>query len=268
MNISALLLSDEAVIMQAPPFERLSAFKNTAVHVFSTPVRNMGVDDVPLAHAEEVATFATEKRRIEHLTGRWLLGKALQTEGVSDLSVIEVVRNEYRAPSLRFIQGVWKRTPLPNISISHSHGTAFVALAPPALLVGLDAEPLGRQLAENAYDMMAKGHELEHLRNTPEDVFRMWTGKEAVQKCLGKGMHLNPRDIQISTGSPDGEISIENLKIQLEYWKEMDYHLSLATVSANPQKPTPEDRLLEATRRAMEEQPDWGVGCKTQRSGA
>ena len=117
MNISALLLSDEAVIMQAPPFERLSAFKNTAVHVFSTPVRNMGVGDVPLAHAEEVATFATEKRRIEHLTGRWLLGKALQTEGVSDLSVIEVV-HEYRAPSLRFIQGVWKRTPCQHLHFS------------------------------------------------------------------------------------------------------------------------------------------------------
>ena len=109
---------------------------------------------------------------------------------------------------------------------------------------------------------------LEHLRQTPADVFKMWTGKEAVQKCLGKGMHLNPRDIQISIGSNEGEISIENLKIQLEYWTESGYHLSLATAPANPRKLTPEDRLLEETRRAMESQPDWSVGCKTQRSGA
>lgn len=32
--------------------------------------------------------------------------------------------------------------------------------------------------------------------------------------------------------------------------------------------PTPEDRLLEATRSAMEADPDWGVGCKTTREGA
>ena len=254
--------------MQAPPLQRLTTLKTAAVHVFSTAVRDIPIGDVPLAQAGEVASFATEKRRMEHLTGRWLLGQALHEWGVTDLTTIEVERNEYRAPSLTFIQGVWKRTPLPNISISHSDGTAFVALAPPDVFVGLDAEPLERQLAENAYDMMAKGDELEHLRQTPADVFRMWTGKEAVQKCLGKGMHLNPRDIQIPIGSDEGEISIENLKIKLEYWTENGYHLSLATAPANPRKLTPEDRLLEETRRAMESQPDWGVGCKTQRSGA
>ena len=231
------------------------------------PVRDWNISEVPLAQASEVETFVTEKRRHEHLTGRRLLGVALEIWGVDDLSVVEVRRDEFRAPSIHFIQGVWRRTPLPNVSISHSDGMAFVALVPPELRVGLDAEPVERTLAKNAFDMMAKGSELERLRRKPEDAFRMWTGKEAVQKCLGQGMHLNPRDIEIPIDNNLCNISIANSKIQLEYWIEKGYHLSIATTPATTPEPTPEDVLLEQTRRAMEADPDWGVGCKTQRSG-
>ena len=116
--------------------------------------------------------------------------------------------------------------------------------------------------------MMAKGEELERLRSSPSHVFQAWTGKEAVQKCLGLGMHLNPRHIQIPIGNDTTEISIEYSKIQLNYWQEFGYHCSLATGPAKAVTPTPEDRLLEATRSAMEADPDWGVGCKTTREGA
>ena len=145
---------------------------------------------------------------------------------------------------------------------------AFVALSPSSQRVGLDAEPVERTLAENAFDLMAKGEELERLREEPVHVFRAWTGKEAVQKCLGRGMHLNPREIEIPIGDGIEEISIEKSKIQLQYWTEEGYHLSLATTASSLPEPTPEDLLLEQTRQAMQAQPDWGVGCKTQRKGA
>ena len=145
---------------------------------------------------------------------------------------------------------------------------AFVALVEPDRAVGFDAEPLGRQLAENAYDMMAKGAELDALRSTPQHVFQAWTGKEAVQKCLGHGMHLNPRNIQIPIGKESATISIENSKIKLNYWHENGYHCSLAMRPADVPVLTPEEVLLEATRSAMEADPDWGVGCKTTRSGS
>ena len=134
--------------------------------------------------------------------------------------------------------------------------------------MGFDAEPIHRTLAENAYDMMAKGEELERLRERPASVFQAWTGKEAVQICLGQGMHFNPRDIRIPIDTTSCEISIENSKIQLQYWNELEYHLSLATQAAQADSPTPEDRLLEVTRAAMLADPDWGVGCKTTREGA
>ena len=251
-----------------PQVVRLTPPRLSDVDLFATDVQAWEVQNVPLAQPAEVATFATDKRREEHLSGRWLLGQALLRWGVDDLSVLEVVRDEHRAPSLAYIHGVWKRTPLPNISIAHSEGTVFVALVNERLSVGFDAEPLERTLAENAYDMMAKGEELERLRSSPSHVFQAWTGKEAVQKCLGLGMHLNPRHIEIPTGNNNSEISIENSKIQLNYWHELGYHCSLATGPAKAVTPTPEDRLLEATRSAMEADPDWGVGCKTTREGA
>ena len=153
--------------MQALGIERLTPPHATDVQVYVMPVDSWPLSEVPLAHANEVETFVTEKRRNEHLSGRRLLGQALLAWGVSDLSVVEVHRDEFRAPTVRFIQGVWKRTPLPNISISHSDGMAFVALSPSSQRVGIDAEPVERTLAENAFDLMARGGELERLREKP-----------------------------------------------------------------------------------------------------
>ena len=252
----------DGIVQHTPPL------KHDGLLVLSAPLHHRAIADVPLVDANEVATFVTQKRLDEHLSGRWLLGQALHRWGIDDLSSIEVCRTERRAPYLAFIQGVWKRTPLPNVSIAHSHDRVFVALIPPSHRVGIDAEPRARTLAANAYDMMAKGEELATLREHPSSAMVSWTAKEAVQKALGMGMHLNPRDIQIPIGLEQCEITIEKSNLQLVYWSDCEYHLSLATTPAIPSEATPEDVLLEATARAMAAQPDWGVGCKTQRNNA
>lgn len=236
------------------------------VMVFTTPVRSFEVSDVPLADASEVATFATEKRKHEHLTGRWLLGLALHGWGLEDLSSIEVQRTSQRAPFLARIQGAWRRTPLPCISIGHSSGRAFVAVSPPGHAVGIDAEPLKRTLASNAFDMMAKGEELEYLRGRPDEAMRLWTGKESVQKAMGMGMHLNPREIKIPIESRLSNISIGNSKIQLDYYEYNGYRIAVATTGQEDRPMNAEESLLEETRVAMEDNPDWGVGCKTNRN--
>ena len=241
---------------------------NGSVQLLMANVRAWQVSEVPLALPAEVNTFLTDKRRNEHLSGRWLLGVALKRWGVGDLSVIEVERTEHRAPFLSYVQGVWKRTPLPSISIAHSHGRVVVALAASSQSIGIDFEPVERSLAPNAFDMMAKDDELRRLRTQPEAAMRLWTGKEAVQKSLGLGMHLNPRDIGIPIDEDKSNILIGKSKIQLDYWIENGYHISLASTPAKPSEPTPEEVLLEQTRVAMNASDDWGVGCKTQRGGA
>jgi len=94
----------------------------------------------------------------------------------------------------------------------------------------------------------------------------LWTGKEAVQKAMGLGMHLNPRDIQIPIDNNRSQISIEKSKIQLDYWRDEGYHFSHASRPKPVPERTPEDVLLDQTKAAMNANPDWGVGCNTQRN--
>ena len=236
------------------------------VRVFSTPVRNVPLQEAMLAHADEVRTFAVAKRRDEHLTGRWLLQAVLEAHTSVDSNLLMVVRDEHRAPRLAYIHGVWVRTPLPSISICHSNGRAFVAMGPPGWGLGLDAEPEDRTLASNAFDLMASGEELSELRSRPEAAMRSWVGKEAVQKAMGLGMHLNPRHVRLPIGMSSEKISIEHSKIQLEIWSEGGFLMALAARSEGTVHETPEDRLLAATKSAMDADPTWGVGCNTTRN--
>lgn len=233
---------------------------------FMMPLLDLSLDMVPLANPNEVATFVTEKRRREHLSGRYLLGLALKQWGCGDLSYLEIQRDEFRAPRLAYIQGVWQRTPLPSVSIGHSGGHAFVALAPAEVRIGIDGELLERRLATNAFDLMAKGDELAELKSLPQHAMRMWVKKEAVQKAMGLGMHLNPRDIQLSIESDNQIISIENSKIQLDYYEYNGYRIAVATTGQEGRPMNAEESLLEETKVAMEDNPDWGVGCKTNRN--
>lgn len=239
----------------------------SATHrAFMMPLLDLSLDMVPLANPNEVATFVTEKRRREHLSGRYLLGLALKQWGCGDLSYLEIQRDEFRAPRLAYIQGVWQRTPLPSLSIGHSGGHAFVALAPAEVSIGIDGELLERRLATNAFDLMAKGDELAELKSLPQHAMRMWVKKEAVQKAMGLGMHLNPRDIQLSIESDNQIISIENSKIQLDYYEYNGYRIAVATTGQEGRPMNAEEFLLEETKVAMEDNPDWGVGCKTNRN--
>jgi len=221
--------------------------------------------DLHLIQADEVRTFATEKRRMDHFNGRWLLENALSKWGLSTLDDIEVLRTDKREPYLRYIQGVWKNQPLPSFSIAHSAHHVFVALCEAGWSIGIDAEPLDRELSSGVYELMSSGDELKFLHAHPERALRYWTLKEAVQKSMGQGMHLNPRKIKVPIEKSITHISIENLKIQLENKVNHGFQMSVALTQRNSQPQTAEDRLLKVTKDAMNTS-DWSVGCNTTRN--
>jgi len=210
----------------------------------------------------EVIPRASEKRLAEHRSARWLLEQMLLSKGF-DIGSIEIRRDENRAPYLAWIEGTWRNEPLPSISISHSMGWAVVAISDSDQWVGIDAEPHDRTIQENAFDMMAKGEELETLRLSPELAIQMWTAKEAVQKAMHLGMNLNPREIAIPIGKSESEISIENSKIKLKIWKDNELSYALATRPSGRLPQTPEDALLDITRERMAD--GFNIGCKTSR---
>ena len=217
---------------------------------------------------DEVNTFKTQKRTNEHLSARWLLQQALEEWGGFDCSQLTIARTDERAPYLQAIQGLWIQPRLPSISLSHSQKLAVVALIEQGWTVGVDAEPFDRPPAPTVYDMMARGEEIEQLREGTLDALWAWTSKEAIQKAARKGMHLNPRDIVLNAGEIKNKISIKNLIFQLENLSSKEYQITLAWGQDVHPIRSPEDDLLDATREAMQNGDDWSVGCSTVRKNA
>ena len=188
--------------------------------------------------------------------------------GGLDCSHLTVERTNERAPYLQAIQGLWIQPPLPSISLSHSQDLAAVALIEQGWTVGVDAEPFERPPASTVYDMMARGEELEQLKDGRLDALWAWTSKEAIQKAARKGMHLNPRDIVLNEEEMKNIIPIENSIFQLENLSNEEYQITLAWGHDVDPIRSPEDDLLDATREAMHIGDDWSVGCSTVRKNA
>ena len=221
----------------------------------------------PLVDSTEWQTFKTDKRRREHLGGRLLLGASIEGwwkergfQGRTD--ELDVVRDEHRAPYLRWRPGLWRQAPLPGASIGHSVGQAVVGLVDHGWSIGVDAEPLDREIAEGAWDMFASAEERASFQGKPEAALRAWVTKEAVQKALGLGMHLNPRHIVA-----DGNCYVHEGAVVHLSWMKVDGMLMCVALAPGRDPPsTPEDDVLEATKAGMDANPDWGVGCKTTRN--
>ena len=195
---------------------------------------------------------ATQKRLKDHNSGRLLLEKCVENWGLP-LDSIEVLRTEHRAPYLSWISGVWRNEPLPGISICHCEGWAVCALVEPGYWIGIDAEKKNRQIQSNAFEMMAKGEELNFLIENSKKAIKIWTAKEAVQKAEKLGMHLNPRDI-----------NLDNYQVKSFIHDDLFVSVSWRKAGENPR--TAEDDLLDKTAQAMKENPDFSVGCKTVRN--
>tara|TARA_B100001287_G_scaffold115959_1_gene97505 strand:+ start:2307 stop:3104 length:798 start_codon:yes stop_codon:yes gene_type:complete len=227
-------------------------------------IESLDISQVQLAINDEVAKFVTTKRYDEHLSSRLLLDEALMKWGV-DTSLLEVRRNEYRAPSVAYLPGTWVRQSLPSISIGHSNGWVFVGLVEAGWTIGIDGEPSDLVISEGVFDMMAKGEELAFLRANPHHALELWTGKEAVQKAIRLGMNLNPREIKIPIGDSTNNISIGNSIFQLRNLHYEGFNISVAISRGKGYDETPEDELLNQTLQAMNDNPEWSIGCKTSR---
>jgi phosphopantetheinyl transferase len=201
--------------------------------------------------AEELGR-ATQKRKEDHNSGRLLLEECLEEWGVP-VNLIEVRRTPERAPYLSWIEGTWRNNPLPGISLGHSGKWAVCALIEKGWWIGIDAEPANRGIQKNTFDMISCGDELDWLRNNPDQAIRIWTAKEAIQKSERMGMNLNPRTILLD------KYIVKSLVYD-------DLMVSIAWRRAGENPKTPEDELLELTRAAMKDNPDFSIGCKTSRN--
>ena len=211
----------------------------------------MPIQECSSIFSEDISR-ATQKRLNDHNSGRLLLERCLQHWDLP-LDSLEVLRTEHRAPYLSWINGVWRNEKLPGISIGHCEGWAVCALVEPGYWIGIDAERKDREIQANAFDMMAKGEELNFLIENSKMAIEIWTAKEAVQKAQKLGMHLNPRDINLA-----------DYEVKSFIHDELMVSVSWREAGKNPR--TAEDDLLDATMEAMKNNPEFSVGCKTIRN--
>ncbi len=221
------------------PFSDSAAWGRPSTLIGRLPIRATKPDARPLVNQRlpplcsiyEVSRFSTSKRYEEHLAGRWLVGVLLEKWGI-EVSGLEIVRDEKRAPSLSWRLESEFSKPLPSITIGHSEGWAIAALSEPDNNVGIDAERADREISSSTFVMMAKGKELQHLNDNPDSAISIWTAKEAVQKALHFGMHLNPRKVKGKWPNPIGDLAviipIGKNNVQLETWQYDDLRISLA----------------------------------------
>ena len=249
-------------------FDFIETEHNIRLMVATCRIRPIDPTTLTLIDWDEIRTFKTDKRKDEHFSARWLLEQALVEWGLNDISALLISRTEERAPYLKVIHGMWIQYALPSISITHSDGLACVALIDEGWTIGLDAEPLNRPPKPAVFDMMAKGEELARLNDGILDPLLAWTGKEAIQKALRMGMHFNPREIEIPIGGLDSRITIGDSKIQLKNYSHKTHKIMLAYGEDMAPIRSPEEALLEATRKAMESGESWGVGCSTTRNNS
>jgi 4'-phosphopantetheinyl transferase EntD len=221
----------------------------------------------PLVDIDEFNSFKTDKRRSEHVSARFALGSILEKWGL-DVDQMKIVRDNNRAPSLRWLDGLFRSEPLPGISLGHSNGHAVAAVIEPGWWVGIDAEPESRKIALNALDQFCKGEELEMLSGRSDEAVKLWTSKEAVQKSMHLGMNLNPRIITFENGIPIEEkiyqFSIGNKIIQLKNRLHMGFQIAVAWRLAGKPVTSAEDELLDATRDLMRNEDgelDCLIGC-------
>lgn len=98
---------------------------------------------------------------------------------------------------------------LPSFSISHTDDYVFLAVSP-RLRLGLDAEPVGRQVEFSAMRRFFTAAEARYVLQQPQDtrrrILELWTLKEAYVKALGLGLHLGLTSFSFAHPSAGGQV--------------------------------------------------------------
>ncbi len=129
---------------------------------------------------EHCSNFFFEKDRFHFLAGRKLLINVLEKEGLEPDLINHLKQNEFGRP---FIENA------PDFNISHSEDLVVLAWCKNRE-IGVDAEQI-RKVDFADYEEFFTPAEKESIRNhtSPSaECLRIWTRKEALGKCLGKGL--------------------------------------------------------------------------------
>jgi 4'-phosphopantetheinyl transferase len=162
-----------------------------------------------------LAQLRVAKRRADWRLGRWVAKRAVGAALGCDPARIAVIATESGAP-LALRDGV----PAPvALSLSHAAGRGLCAVAPPAVAVGCDLEPLTPRSAAFVRDYFTPA---EQRRIACDDRLAtlFWCAKEAVLKALGDGLRRDPREADVTLAPRDQRLIVdcEGRRFDAHWW--------------------------------------------------
>ncbi len=172
-----------------------------------------GVGWLAPTEARVLSDLRFARRVADWRLGRWVAKRAVAAAFGLDHDRperIEVLATPGGAPAARLLSG---SPPGPiSLSLSHSGGVGFAAVAPGDLELGCDVEALEPRSdafvadyfteAERAW--IRRGGSLRSVRAT-----LLWSAKESALKALGEGLRLDTRSVEVEAPAPDGSHSAE-----------------------------------------------------------
>lgn len=201
-------------------------------------------EEVNAAHCMERAAAAT--RFIIHRGMlRFLIAQLIN--GVPRDIVFH--HGEFGKPSLRDYQGF-------SFNLSHSASWALYAFAH-GVSVGIDIEEIDNSYpCRQVAPLFFSPDELKmfYAGNAPEQralFSRLWTMKEAVSKCLGRGMSMNFTQINFGTRAFDNTIFYNNIVVH-NLSRHHKYDAALAIGRTQEQSGTSQSRESYGTSKRLE----------------
>lgn len=159
---------------------------------------HLGEEQLSGAEREEYRTFTNRKRKEEYLISRNLIGELAGQIGL-DRTLFEIRKDGFGKP-----YGTYKDSRY-NLSLAHSEGKVLCGISP-VIQIGVDLEPVGREVNPRLRERMLHAEEREPLKREP--LVRIWTLKEAMVKLEGKGLRTNLNRIIIK---PSGKIEFTGI---------------------------------------------------------
>ena len=192
-----------------------------------------------------------EKRRQDWRLGRWTAKQAMLhylslPSGHDQASRLEILAAADGAPEA-FLDGI----PAPAaLSISHSAGIAFCAVAATGLALGCDLEEIRPREDNFAADYFTN-EELRLLeqaasRDRPLLITLIWSAKESALKALRHGLRRDTRSVQVLLTEPGHDgwnslavLDLEFLRTLPGWWRTQGSHIQTVTtglVTAPPRE--------------------------------
>lgn len=149
---------------------------------------NFSEDLLTEAEQEEYNSFTHRRRKDEFLSTRGII-KQLAVDLGMDHVQFEIQKDGLGKPF-----GIYHNSRY-NLSLAHTGQKVICGLSP-TIPLGLDIEPVGRQVDERLRRRIL--HEEERSRLAGESVLRLWTLKEALVKLDGQGLRTNLKTVRIA----------------------------------------------------------------------